>query len=114
MIDELIQEENKAIFADSGYMSQERKRSLRAKGVFSGIVERRVRGQSKLRNKQSRNNQRFAKLRAIVEMPFAFIKRLMKYTESKYIGIHKNTQHHYLLATAYNLRRMPNLMQKGA
>ena len=114
MIDELTQDEEKAIFADSGYMSQERKRSLRAKGIFAGIIERRVRGQSTLRQKQSRNNLRFSKIRAIVEMPFAFIKRLMNYTESRYIGLQKNTQHHYLLAAAYNLRRMPNLMQRGA
>lgn len=114
MIDELTENETKAIFADSGYMSQERKRLLRSKGVFGGIIERRVRGQSKLRAKQSRNNQRFSKVRAIVEMPFAFIKRLMHYTKSKYIGLHKNTQYHYLIATAYNLRRMPNLMQRDA
>lgn len=114
MIDELIENETKAVFADSGYMSKERKRSLRSKGVFAGIIERRVRGQSELRAKQSRNNQRFSKIRAIVEMPFAFIKRLMNYTETRYIGLHKNTQHVYLIAAAYNLRRMPNLMQRGA
>lgn len=114
MIDELIEDGSKAVFADSGYMSKERKRSLRAKGIFAGIIERRVRGQATLRAKQSRNNQRFSKIRSIVEMPFAFIKRLMGYRESKYIGLHKNTQHHYLIAAAYNLRRMPNLMQRGA
>ncbi len=114
MIDELIEDESKAVFADSGYMSKERKRSLRAKGIFAGIIERRVRGQATLRAKQSRNNQRFSKIRSIVEMPFAFIKRLMGYRESKYIGLHKNSQHHYLIAAAYNLRRMPNLMQRGA
>lgn len=114
MIDELIEDETKAVFADSGYMSKERKRSLREKGIFAGIIERRVRGQSTLRAKQSRNNQRFSKIRAIVEMPFAFIKRLMNYTETRYIGLHKNTQHHYLIAAAYNLRRMPNLIQRGA
>jgi transposase, IS5 family len=113
MIDELTKDENKAIFADSGYMSKDRKRSLRAKGIFAGIIERRVRGQSELRAKQSRNNQRFSKIRAIVEMPFAFIKRLMNYTESRYISLHKNAQHHYLLAAAYNLKRMPTLMQRG-
>jgi hypothetical protein len=37
-------------------MSQERKRKLRQEGVFNGITERRVRGQSKLRVKQSKNN----------------------------------------------------------
>lgn len=114
IIDELTEDETKAIFADSGYMSKERKRFLRKKGVFAGIIERRVRGQSTLRSKQSRNNQRFSKIRAIVEMPFAFIKRLMHYTQTRYIGLHKNSQHHYLIATAYNLRRMPNLMQRGA
>lgn len=114
MIDEMIEEETKAVFADSGYMSKERKRMLRTKGVFAGIIERRVRGQKELRTKQSRNNQRFSKIRSIVEMPFAFIKRLMRYTETRYIGLHKNTQHHYLLAAAYNLRRVPNLMQRSA
>jgi IS5 family transposase len=113
LIDTLTQDETKAIFADSGYMSQERKRLLRAKGIFGGIIERRVRGQSKLRTKQSKNNLHFSKIRAIVEMPFAFIKRLMHYTQTRYIGLQKNTQHHYLLATAYNLRRMPNLIQRG-
>lgn len=114
MIDEMIEDETKGVFADSGYMSKERKHILRAKGVFTGIIERRVRGQSQLRAKQSRNNQRFSKIRAIVEMPFAFIKRLMHYTQTKYIGLHKNTQHHYLLAAAYNLRRVPNLMRRVA
>ncbi len=109
--EKLIGDETKAVFADSGYMSKERKRSLRDKGIFCGIVERRVRGQRKLRAKQSKNNSRFASIRAAVEMPFAFIKRLMNYTETRYIGLHKNTQHHYLLAASYNLRRIPKLAE---
>jgi len=108
----LAKDETKAIFADSGYMSQQRKRDLRAKGIFNGIIERRVRGQSKLRNKQSKNNTRFSKVRALVELPFAFIKKQMKFVETKYLGLHKNSQHVFLIAAAYNLRRMPNLMQK--
>ena len=114
MIDALTQNETKAIFADSGYMSKERKRLLRSKGIFNGVIERRVRGQKELSAKQSKNNQRFSKIRSIVEMPFAFMKRLMHYTQTKYLGLHKNTQYHYLLAAAYNLRRMPNLIiQRG-
>ncbi|MCK5536939.1 MAG: IS5 family transposase [Bacteroidales bacterium] len=110
--DALTRDETKAVFADSGYMSQERKRRLRKEGVFNGITERRVRGQSKLRPKQSKNNTRFSKVRALVELPFAFIKKLMKYTETKYLGLHKNSQHVFLIAAAYNLRRMPNLIQR--
>ncbi|MBD3794293.1 MAG: transposase [Campylobacterales bacterium] len=48
MIDELTGYETKAVFADSGYMSQDRKRSLRVKMILAGIIERRVRGQSNL------------------------------------------------------------------
>jgi len=85
--DALTEGEEKAIFADSGYMSQERKKRLRKEGIFNGIVERRVRGQSKLRPKQSRNNKRFAKLRGLVELPFAFMKHHMNFKEIRYLGL---------------------------
>ena len=111
--DTLTKNEDKAIFADSGYMSKVRKVSLRAKGIFVGIIERRVKGQSKLRAKQSRNNTRFSKIRSLVELPFAFIKHHMNFKETRYLGIKKNQQHFYMLATCYNLKRMPNLMKSN-
>ena len=104
--------EEKAIFADSGYMSKERKRKLRAKGIFNGIIERKVRGQSKLRVKQSKNNKRFAKLRALVELPFAFIKHHMNFRTCRYLGTKKNQEHFNLLATCVNLRRVPALIKR--
>ncbi|PHS30035.1 MAG: hypothetical protein COA92_10190 [Sulfurovum sp.] len=109
--DALTKGENKAIFADSGYMSQERKKKLRKEGVFNGIVERRVRGQSKLRAKQSRNNKRFAKLRGLVELPFAFIKHHMNFKETRYLGLEKNQEHFNLIAACANLRRVPKLIE---
>jgi hypothetical protein len=45
----------------------------------------------------------------VVELPFAFIKKLMHYTETRYLGMQKKAQHVYLIAAAYNLRRIPNL-----
>jgi len=42
-------------------VSKERKRELRDKNIFNGIIERRVKGQSKLRAKQSRNQQKVCK-----------------------------------------------------
>ena len=109
--DTLTEDEEKAIFADSGYMSKERKKRLREKGIFNGIVERRVRGQSKLRAKQSKNNKRFAKLRALVELPFAFIKHHMNFKETRYLGVEKNQEHFNLIAACANLRRVPKLME---
>ncbi len=111
--DELTKDEDKAIFADSGYMQKERKKDLREKGIFSGIVERRVKNQSKLRAKQSRNNTRFSKIRCLVELPFAFIKQHMNFRETRYLGIDKNQQHFYLLAACYNLRRTPQLIRNN-
>ena len=109
--DALTEDEGKAIFADSGYMSKERKVKLREKGIFNGIVERRVRGQSKLRAKQSRNNKRFAKLRGLVELPFAFIKHHMNFKQTRYLGLEKNQEHFNLIAACANLRRIPQLMK---
>ena len=88
-LDTLTEDETSYIVADSGYMSQEKKRRNRAKGIFHGVIERRVRGQSTLRDKQKKNNQRFASVRAIGELQFAFIKRLMGYRETRFIGLEK-------------------------
>jgi len=112
--DKLTEDEKRAIFADSGYMSKERKKRLREKGIFNGIIERRVRGQSKLRAKQSKNNKRFAKLRALVELPFAFIKHHMNFKQTRYLGLEKNQEHFNLLAACVNLRRVPTLIKRYA
>jgi len=113
-LETLTEYETKYIFADSGYMSKVKKQIHRAKGIFHGIIERRVRGQSKLRNKQQKHNRRFASIRAIGELQFAFIKKLMGYKETRFIGLEKNDQYHLFLATAYNLRRAPALQKKLA
>ncbi|BAF71636.1 IS5 family transposase [Sulfurovum sp. NBC37-1] len=118
--DTLTENETKAVFADvlkevplgcSGYMSQEHKRKLRQQGIFNGIVERRVRGQSKLRAKQQRNNKRFAKLRGLVELSFAFMKHHMNFKACRYLGLEKNQEHFHLIAACTNLRRVPKLME---
>ena len=109
--DELTKDEEKAIFADSGYMSKERKRELRKRGIFNGIIERRVKGQSKLRAKQQRNNRRFAKIRAVVELAFAFIKHHMNFKSCRYLGLEKNQEHFKLIAACANLIRVPKLMK---
>jgi len=111
-LDRLTKNEKSFIFADSGYMSKEKKKAFRQKGIFGGIIERRVRGQKRLRIKQQKHNKKFAKVRGIVELPFAFIKNIMNYTQTRFIGLEKNDQYHLLLATAYNLKRVPNLQRK--
>ena len=108
----LTKDEKSYITADSAYMSKKQKRRFRQKGIINGIIERRVRGQKELRPKQSKHNKHFAAIRSIVELPFAFIKHLMNYTQTRFIGLEKNDQYHLLLAAAYNLKRAPGLERK--
>ena len=53
----LTQEEEGYVTADSAYMSKAIKRKLRKKGIVYGIIERRVKGQSRLRPKQQKHNK---------------------------------------------------------
>jgi len=110
--DYLTQDEEHFVTADSAYMSKERKKDLRKKGITNGIIERRVRGQSKLRPKQTKHNKRFAPIRGLVELSFAFIKHHMGYRRTRFKGLEKNDQYHLLLGAAYNIRRAPALVRK--
>lgn len=110
----LTAEEKHAVFADSGYMGKERKQALRKAGICCGIIERRVRGQKSLRKKQLKNNRRIAAIRGLVEYPFDIIKRVMRFTEIRYRGLYKNSQHVFLIAAAYNLYRMESVMVQQA
>ncbi len=113
-LDYLIEDEKAYVTADSAYMSKTNKQKFRQQGIVNGIIERRVRGQSRLRKKQIKHNKHFAAVRSIIELPFAFIKHLMHYTRTRFLGLEKNDQYHLLLAAAYNLKRAPVVQRKLA
>ena len=103
-IDDLIEQEKTAVYADSAYMDKERKRMLKERGVFCGIVERRVRGQDELTEPQKLHNRMVAGIRAIVEHPFAWIKRVGA-GKARYRGLSRNGLDFALHLVAYNLKR---------
>ena len=47
-IDELVEDEDKVVYADSAYSSKERRDALRERGVIDAIVYKRTRGQKEL------------------------------------------------------------------
>lgn len=108
-IEDIVTKEAETVYADSAYMSAEYKKRLLEKGIILKTIERRVRGQKKLREEQIKNNKKVAKVRALVELPFAFIKKIMGFKETRYRGIKKNQAHFYLIALSYNLKRMYSL-----
>lgn len=108
-IDGLIEGETQEVFADSAYMKKERKERLEDQGVFCGIIEKRVRGQKKLTREQEEHNQLCSSFRAIVEHPFAWMKRFGGLARARYRGMRRNALDFGLAAIAYNFERSLSL-----
>ena len=106
--DELMADETKAVYADSGYMSKKRKEDLEARGVFCGIAYRRVEGQKELTPQQKAHNRLIAGIRAFVEHPFAWLRKL-NFWRARYRGLRLNAEDFALRAIAYNWKRSLNL-----
>ena len=108
-IDQLIEKETTAVYADSAYMNKDRKQRLENDAVFCGIIERRVRGQDELTAAQKQHNKQCAKVRAKVEHPFAWLKNTGGFLRVRYRGLQRNAIDFALAAIAYNFKRSLSL-----
>lgn len=108
-IDELTAKEKRAVFADSAYSDRERRARLEKRGVLPGIIYKRVRGQKELSAWQKKFNKRVAKLRAVGEHPFAWMKRLMNFVGCRYRGLRRNGFDFVMTSCAYNIKRTASL-----
>ena len=102
--DELVEDETVAAWADSAYRDQKRQQQLEARGVFYGVMHRRVRGQPELSQEQKRHNRFCAGFRGICEMPFAWMRRAGR-KRTRYRGLRKTATDFGLWASSYNLWR---------
>jgi len=103
-IDEFIENERHSVWADSAYMDKKRKLQLEQRGVFCGIIERKVRSQKELTAAQKWHNRLVAGIRAVVEHPFAWMKNT-GYGRTRYRGIRRNALDFGLHVIAYNWKR---------
>lgn len=108
-MDQLIEGETTAVYADSAYMAKKRSEELKARGVHDGIVHRRVRGQAELTDEQKAHNRAASRVRALVEHPFAWLTQ-MGYTRARYRGLFRNAMDFAANATAYNIKRSLSLL----
>jgi IS5 family transposase len=111
---DLLSGDEKAIFADKAYYSEERKYILRRQNVFCGILDRAHRGK-RLSSSQKKRNRKLSSIRAFVEHPYAVIKHRLKYMKTRYRGLLKNTAHMFGICMLYNLVtvRRKLLVQSG-
>lgn len=111
--DRLAAGEQKAVYADSGCRSRARVEGLEGRGVFAGLCHRRVKGQRELTAEQRAHNRLVSGVRAVVEHPFAWIKR-MTGGRTRYRGLARNAFDFALAAVAYNFKRSFSLSPAAA
>ena len=104
-IDELIEDEDTLVLADSAYSSKERRVSLHNRGICDGIIHKRNRSQKELSVWQEFCNKVVSKLRSKVEHPFAMLKHQLGYRRVRYRGLERNELDVCFLLMACNLKR---------
>ncbi len=98
----LLHGEERAVFGDKGYVSDEDKRVARANGVFWGVLDK-AKPKKKLSSGQVKRNRQLSSVRAKVEHPFRVLKRQFGYVKVRYKGLMKNTAQVLTLFALTNL-----------
>jgi len=101
-MEKLLHGQERAVFGDKGYLSDQDKRAARKKGLFWGVLDKAKRGKA-LSRRQHRKNRMLASIRAKVEHPFRVIKRQFGYIKTRYRGLAKNAAQVYALFALANL-----------
>ena len=102
VMDNLIREDDRAVFADKGYVNEKKKRRARAAGVYWAVKEKPKPGR-KLSSSQKKHNRRHGAIRAKVEHIFRVLKCQFGYRKVRYRGIAKNGAQVFTLLALANL-----------
>ena len=109
--DEMVRGDEAAVFADGAYAKDARKKALRSRGVFCGIINRPWRYRP-ITEKQKRRNKFYSRVRRAVERVFGTLKRHYGMERCRYVGGVRNRCHFWLKGMCYNLKKM--LVLQGA
>lgn len=103
--DDLVQGDERAVYADRAYDDKARRRRLKAAGIKDRIMHRANKHHPELPPWPRRRNRLIAPIRAAVERPFGTLKRSYGWRRVRYRGLERNRSHLFLLCIALNLRR---------
>ena len=104
-LNNLICGDERSVFADKAYASNNIKRNMREQGIYYGIMDKGRRGRPKLSEKQKKANSWKKKVRNAVERPFAHFKKHMGYRYVRYVNLKRNELHFTFLCLIHNIRR---------
>ena len=102
VMDNLIREDDRAVFADKGYVNEEKKRAARRADVYWAVKEKPKAGR-RLSSSQIKRNRRHGAVRAKVEHVFRVLKCQFGYRKVRYRGIEKNGAQVFALLALANL-----------
>ena len=102
VMDNLIREDDRAVYGDKGYASGEKKRLAEKAGVVWAVKAKAKPGRD-LTRAERRRNRRFGKIRAKVEHVFRVMKCQFGYRKVRYRGIAKNGAQVFALLALANL-----------
>ena len=109
---ECLEKEDQAGYMDKAYDSKSIRKNLREHNIRPRIQRRTYAKDSELRKSRiGRLNKAYGKIRCGVEKYFGTIKRSCGARQARYLGLAKNQLHMEMVAVAYNLKRMVNLLK---
>jgi IS5 family transposase len=103
--DGLIRGDEAVVWADAAYDTHARRARLKAEGKKPRIARRPNKHHPELPTRLKRYNRLIARRRAQVETTFATLKRRMRLTCIRYVGLIKASAQVQLAAIAFNMRR---------
>ncbi len=103
--DELIRGDEAVVWADAAYDTHARRARLKAEGKKPRIARRPNRHHPELPPRLKHYNLLIARRRAAVETTFATLKRRMRLTCIRYVGLIKASGQVLLASIAFNMRR---------
>ena len=103
--DDLIRGDEAIVWADAAYDTHARRARLKAEGTKPRIARRPNRHHPDLPARLKRYNRLIARRRAAVETTFATLKRRMRLTCIRYVGLVKASAQVLLASIAFNMRR---------
>lgn len=102
VMDNLIREDDRAVFADKGYVNEKKKQAARTACVYWAVKEKPKAGR-RLSSSQRKRNRRHGAIRAKVEHVFRVLKCQFGYRKVRYRGIAKNGAQVFALLALANL-----------
>lgn len=103
--DELIRGDEAVVWADAAYDTHTRRARLKAEGKKPRIARRPNRHHPELPPRLKRYNLLISRRRATVETTFATLKRRMRLTCIRYVGLMKASGQVLLASIAFNMRK---------